>query len=83
MILLCHESNAQQKNIETQNQTWFGYFNQIRFTKRSGLWLDLHLRLTNDFVTQKNISIIRTGYTYYVSNQVRLTAGMRMLLNMV
>ncbi|HTJ50759.1 MAG TPA: DUF2490 domain-containing protein [Cyclobacteriaceae bacterium] len=75
MSLLCYESPAQQKNIETQNQTWFGYFSQTRFTKRSGLWLDLHLRLTNDFVTQKNLSILRTGYTYYVSDQVRLTAG--------
>ncbi|HEY8933605.1 MAG TPA: DUF2490 domain-containing protein [Cyclobacteriaceae bacterium] len=75
ILSLSIESKAQQKNIETQEQTWFGYFNQTRFTKRSGLWLDLHLRLTNDFVTQKNQSIIRTGYTYYISDQVRATAG--------
>lgn len=66
---------AQTKEFETREQTWFGYFNQTRFTKRSGIWLDLHLRLTNDFVKQKNLSIIRVGYTYYVSDQVRITAG--------
>ncbi|HTE33058.1 MAG TPA: DUF2490 domain-containing protein [Chryseolinea sp.] len=66
---------AQTKSFDEREQTWFGYFNQTRFTKRSGVWLDLHLRLTNNFVEQKNLSIIRAGYTYYLSDQVRLTAG--------
>lgn len=70
-----HLALAQTKEFETREQTWLGYFNQTRFTKRSGVWLDLHLRLTNDFVKQKNLSIIRAGYTYYVSDQVRVTAG--------
>ncbi|MBA4057968.1 MAG: DUF2490 domain-containing protein, partial [Marivirga sp.] len=68
-------SIAQTKEFETREQTWFGYFNQTRFTKRSGIWVDLHLRLTNNFVEQSNLSILRAGYTYYVSDQVRLTAG--------
>lgn len=68
-------SFAQTKEFETREQTWFGYFNQTRFTKRSGMWLDLHLRLTNNFVEQVNLSILRAGYTYYISDQVRLTAG--------
>ncbi len=66
---------AQTKEFETREQTWFGYFNQTRFTKRSGIWLDLHLRFTNNFIEQTNLSIIRAGYTYYLSDQVRLTAG--------
>jgi long-subunit fatty acid transport protein len=68
-------SFAQTKDFETREQTWFGYFNQTRFTKRSGMWVDLHLRLTNNFVEQVNLSILRAGYTYYISDQVRLTAG--------
>jgi len=74
-LFLASPSLAQTKNTETREQTWFGYFNQTRFTKRSGMWLDLHLRLTNNFIEQKNLSIIRAGYTYYLSDQVRLTAG--------
>lgn len=66
---------AQTKEFESREQTWSGYFNQTRFTKRSGIWVDLHLRLTNNFVEQTNLSILRAGYTYYVSDQVRLTAG--------
>ena len=66
---------GQSKVTEAREQTWFGYFNQTRFTKRSGMWVDVHFRLTNNFVEQKNLSIIRAGYTYYISDQVRLTAG--------
>jgi hypothetical protein len=75
LIFVTTSCIAQSKVTETRDQTWFGYFNQTRFTKRSGMWVDLHFRLTNNFVNQKNLSIIRAGYTYYLSDQVRLTAG--------
>jgi long-subunit fatty acid transport protein len=64
-----------QKEIEKRDQTWLAYFNQTRFTKRSGLWLDLHYRLTGDFVDERSVNIARLGYMYYVSDQVRVTAG--------
>jgi long-subunit fatty acid transport protein len=64
-----------QKQIETREQTWFAYFNQTRITNRSGIWTDLHLRLTDDFVNEKSVSIARLGYTYFVSDNFRLTAG--------
>jgi hypothetical protein len=63
-----------QKQVEERNQTWFAYFIQARFTERSGLWVDLHYR-TNDFIKESATSISRIGYTYFLSDQVRLTAG--------
>ena len=63
-----------QKIAETREQVWLGYFNQTRLTERSGLWLDLQLRL-NDYLNQKSLSIARIGYTYFCSDQLRLTAG--------
>lgn len=63
-----------QKLSVTRQQVWTGYFNQTRFTQRSGIWLDLQMRL-HDFVDQKSLSIARLGYTYFVSDQFRLTAG--------
>ena len=63
-----------QKISETREQVWLGYFNQTRFTDRSGLWLDLQLRL-NDYFNQKSVSIARLGYTYFCSDELRLTAG--------
>jgi hypothetical protein len=74
-LALASTEVSAQKEIERRDQTWLGYFNQTRFTKRSGLWLDLHYRLTGDFIDERSINIARIGYIYYVSDQVRITAG--------
>src|SRR5689334_6878099 len=66
---------AQEKSVEDLEQTWFGYFNQTRLTNKSGIWVDLHLRLTGNFIEQPAVSIARFGYTYYLSDLTRLTAG--------
>lgn len=66
---------AQNKDIEVRKQTWFAYMNQTRLTSRSGIWLDLHLRLTDDFVNKKSLTITRVGYTYYIADNTRLTIG--------
>ncbi len=68
-------AHSQTKQVDTREQLWLGFFNQTRFTKRSGLWVDLHLRQTDHFVNRSSISIGRIGYTYYLSDQTRLTAG--------
>lgn len=64
-----------QKYIEVRDQTWLGYFNQTRLTEKSGLWMDLHFRLTDDFINEKTIGIARFAYIYYLSDHVRLMAG--------
>ncbi len=66
---------AQEKEVEYAEQTWFGYFNQTRLTNKSGIWLDLHFRLTENFAEQPALSMARFGYTYYLSDLTRLTAG--------
>lgn len=64
-----------QKSFETREQTWLGYFNQTRFSKRSGIWIDLHHRRTGSFIEDGALNIARLGYTYYLTDQVRVTAG--------
>ncbi|MBT1696125.1 DUF2490 domain-containing protein [Fulvivirgaceae bacterium PWU4] len=64
-----------QKETEVREQTWLGYFNQTRFTKRSGLWVDLHYRLTGNFTDERSVNIARVAYIYYISDQVRLMGG--------
>lgn len=66
---------AQEKNVEYLEQTWFAYFNQTRFTEKSGVWVDLHLRLTGNFVNDVGLSIGRVGYTYFLTDNTRITAG--------
>ena len=64
-----------QKSVSTEQQAWFGVFNQARFSNRWGAWLDVHLRLKDDFVGDLSQFILRPGLTYYITDDVRLTAG--------
>ncbi len=64
-----------QRTVTTDEQAWFGFFNQTRFSNKWGTWLDVHLRLKNDFVGDLSTFIFRPGLTYYITEDVRLTAG--------
>src|SRR5688500_20145925 len=61
-FLLLFFNATSQKNVDESEETWFGYFNQMRFTHRSGLWLDGHLRLTDHYIRRKALGIIRGAY---------------------
>ena len=74
MLAIVHQAQA-QKVVDEQEQTWFGYINQSRFTDRSGLWADLHLRLTDHYVNKKTMVLTRVGYIFYLHEQVRFMAG--------
>ncbi len=64
-----------QKTISTDQQTWLGFFSQARLSERWGLWFDGHFRLKDDFLNEPSLAIIRPGLTYYLYEDVRLTAG--------
>lgn len=72
---------GQPKNVVENEQTWFGYFNQTRFTNRSGLWFDGHIRLTDNFAERVNQGIVRAAYVYYLHDNVRLAAGYGYIAN--
>jgi hypothetical protein len=67
--------SAQSKSIEHVNQVWTGYLNQTRLNKKWGIWFDAHLRTKEDIVNGLSQAIIRPGLTYYLNDDVKLTAG--------
>jgi hypothetical protein len=69
------DSVAQSRQTTSANQVWGGYFNQTRFSKRMGVWLDVQLRTKEDFVEHLSQFIFRPGITYYLSDAAKLTAG--------
>jgi len=75
LLIVGQQAFSQTKEFQEDEQMWFGYFNQTRFTNKSGIWLDLHLRTTGNFVDHVGMTIARGGYTYYLSDHVKLTAG--------
>jgi len=80
-LLFSETGFSQTKNIIVSEQTWLAYFNQTRLTNRSGIWLDVHFRFTDDFAERMSQDIFRLGYVYYLHNNVRLTAGYAYVTN--
>lgn len=64
-----------QKTVDSEEQLWFGILNQTRFSEKWGTWTDLHLRLKDHFVGDVSQGIARVGLTYYLTDEVRLTAA--------
>lgn len=64
-----------QKTITTEEQAWLGVLNQTRLSNKWGFWFDGHLRLKDHFVNDLSQAIVRIGPTYYVNEEVRLTAA--------
>jgi hypothetical protein len=60
------------KEVQDREMTWLAYFNQTRFTKRSGLWFDGHMRLSDSEI---HTMIGRAGYIYYFSDNARFSTG--------
>jgi hypothetical protein len=75
LSLFVYGAFGQTKQTEHREMTWLGYFNQTRFTDRSGLWVDLHLRLNDNFVQETHAILARGAYTYYVTDKGRLSIG--------
>lgn len=64
-----------QKTVSTEQQAWLGFFSQARFSSKWGAWTDFHFRLKDEFVKTPSTGIVRFGLTYFLTDDVRLTAG--------
>lgn len=74
-MLMVKSVFGQAKHTAHIQQSWLGYMSQTRLSEHWGIWLDLHLRTREDFITDLSTGIIRPGITYYASERLRFTAG--------
>jgi hypothetical protein len=63
-----------EQDVTEVNQAWLAYQMNVRFTKRSGLWVDVPLRRTNG-VDDWLLYGGRVAYQYFISPKVNLVAG--------
>lgn len=66
---------AADKQVHEREQLWLGYFNQTRLTNKSGVWMDVHYRMTDDFVNRPFQLIVRPAFIYYIKDNLRLNVG--------
>jgi hypothetical protein len=77
LLTLPTYSASAQSNVRrhTNNQNaWFMYFGNHKFTNRLGWHAEVQLR-RNDFLSNAQQLLLRTGLDYHLKNNGRLTAG--------
>lgn len=77
LLFMTFVSNGQtpDKQVHSREQTWFGYFNQTRFTNKLGMWVDVHYRLTDNFVNRPFLFMVRPALTYFIKDNLRVNLG--------
>lgn len=81
LILATNSLLAQNKNIETETQTWLGYVTQTRLNEKWSLWFDIHYRQKDRFLNHYALQLHRIALIYHLSPQIRLFAGYAYLHN--
>ncbi|HEY3401765.1 MAG TPA: DUF2490 domain-containing protein [Ohtaekwangia sp.] len=69
------QAQATEKHIEDREQLWFGYFNQTRFSNKWGMWVDVHYRMTDNFVDRPFQFLFRPAATYFIKDNLRVNVG--------
>jgi hypothetical protein len=69
------QAQAPEKHIHSREQLWVGYFNQTRFSNKWGMWVDVHHRMTDNFVDRPFQLLIRPAVTYFIKDNLRLHVG--------
>lgn len=69
------------KQTTVMAQTWFGYLNQTRLSKRWGIWFDAQLYTKDKMVKDLFQSELRPGIMYYLNDNTKLAAGYTHLNN--
>ncbi len=76
-LLLCSIfSNAQTRQVQYGQQTWLDYLNQNRYSKRWGSWIDLQLKLTDNYFNSVLATESTLGATYYTKNKLKIIGSL-------
>jgi len=69
-------SNAQTRQVQYGQQTWLDYLNQNRYSKRWGSWIDLQLKLTDNYFNSVLATETTFGATYYTKKKIRIIGSL-------
>ncbi|WP_299986770.1 DUF2490 domain-containing protein [uncultured Pontibacter sp.] len=70
LLLFCCPAKlaAQQKEVQQNEQLWFGYMTSSRVSERFSIWNDFHY-------IPDGFGVVRTGLTTHFPNRIDVTAG--------
>ncbi|MCU7550786.1 DUF2490 domain-containing protein [Chitinophagaceae bacterium LB-8] len=64
-----------QKQVSKFEQIWLGYVSNTRISERWGIWFDANIRTRDNFTKGLNVTIIRPGIMYFITDNTNLTFG--------
>lgn len=67
--------NAQARQVQYGQQSWLDYLNQNRYSKKWGSWIDLQLKLTDNYYKSELATETAIGATYYTKNNLKLVGA--------
>ena len=77
LFILCSIfSNAQTRQVQYGQQSWLDYLNQNRYSKRWGSWIDLQLKLTDNYFNTTLATETTLGATYYTKKKIRIIGSL-------
>ncbi len=74
-ILFSLQSFAQNKPVAYLQQSWLGYYPQIKLSQHWGLWFDSEIHTTDHYFNGVSQAVFRLAGTYYNKKQNKFTAG--------
>ena len=70
---ICLKGNAQTSHTQ---ESWWDYLNQNRYSNKWGSWLDLQLKLNNQFIQSKNEGEYTAGVSYFSNARFKYTGAL-------
>ena len=74
-LFFCLQSVAQNKPVTYVQQSWAGWYPQVKFTKHWGAWFDSEVHTTDHYFNGFSQAMFRLAATYYTDKGNKFTAG--------
>ncbi|MCX6202702.1 MAG: DUF2490 domain-containing protein [Bacteroidetes bacterium] len=78
LLLLCGSlySKAQTRQVQYGQQSWLDYLNQNRYSNHWGSWIDLQLKLTDNYFKSELATETALGASYYTKKNLKLMGAL-------
>ena len=73
--LLALPTQAQTKQVQSFNQTWYAYNNNTRLTNKWGIWFDIQNKTKENYFKNFDVKENTLGAIYYINDRTKLTSA--------
>lgn len=75
LLVLCIHTYAQNKPVTYEQQSWAGWYPQVKFSKHWGIWFDSEIHTNDHYFNGFSQAVFRLAASYYNPAGNKFTAG--------